>query len=45
MRSDVPEVFKLLEGGKSGMVEKYRRGSLSEREVGDDLASCIENRF
>jgi len=38
-----PEVFKLLEDGKSGIVEKYRRGSLGEGEVGNDLTSCVEN--
>jgi ferredoxin len=37
------EVFKLLEDGKSGIVEKYRGRSLGEGEVGDDLASCVEN--
>jgi ferredoxin len=38
-----PEVFKLLEDGKSGIVEKHRKESLSEGEVGDDLTSCVEN--
>ena len=38
-----PEVFKLLDDGKSGIVEKYRKGSLGEGEVSDDLASCVEN--
>jgi ferredoxin len=38
-----PDVFKLLEDGKSGIVERYRRGNLGEGEVGDDLASCVEN--
>jgi ferredoxin len=38
-----PEVFKLLDDGKSGIVEKYRKGSLGEGEVGDDLASGVEN--
>jgi ferredoxin len=38
-----PEVFKLLEDGKSGIVEKYRRGNLGEGEVEDDLASCVGN--
>lgn len=38
-----PEVFKLLEDGKSGIVENHRKGSLGEGEVGDDLTSCVEN--
>jgi ferredoxin len=38
-----PEVFKLLDDGKSGIVEKYRKGSLGEGEVSDDLTSCVEN--
>jgi ferredoxin len=37
-----PEVFKLLEDGKSGIVEKYRKRSLGEGEVGDDSTSCVE---
>jgi ferredoxin len=37
------EVFKLLDDGKSGIVEKYRKGNLGEGEVSDDLASCVEN--
>jgi ferredoxin len=38
-----PEVFKLLDDGKSGIVERYRKISVGEGEVGDDLASCVEN--
>jgi ferredoxin len=38
-----PEVFKLLEDGKSGIVDKYREGSLGEGQVEDDLATCVEN--
>lgn len=38
-----PEVFKLLEDGKSGIIEKYRKKSLGEGEIGVDLASCVEN--
>jgi ferredoxin len=38
-----PEVFKLLDDGKSAIVEKYRRRSLGEGEVGNDLTSCVEN--
>ena len=38
-----PEVFKLSDDGKSSIVERYRKISLGEGEVGDDLASCVEN--
>lgn len=38
-----PEVFKLLEDGKSGIVEKYRQGDPDNGVVGKDLASCVEN--
>lgn len=38
-----PEVFKLRDDGKSSIVEKYRKGKLEEGEVGEDLASCVEN--
>ena len=37
------QVFKLLNDGKSAIVEKYRKGNLGEGEVGEDLASCAEN--
>jgi ferredoxin len=38
-----PDVFKLLEDGKSGVVEKFRKGNSSEGEVGDELKACVEN--
>ena len=38
-----PKLFKLLDDGKSGIVEKYRKGSLGEGEVRDDLSSCAKN--
>jgi ferredoxin len=38
-----PDVFKLLEDGKSGIVEKYRAGDLGNGQVGDDLILCTEN--
>ncbi|MBS7632243.1 ferredoxin [Candidatus Bathyarchaeota archaeon] len=38
-----PEVFKLQEDGKSAIIEKYRKSSQATGEVGDDLASCVEN--
>jgi len=38
-----PQVFKLLEDGKSGIFEKYRKGNLGKGEVGEDLSSCVEN--
>ena len=37
-----PEVFILVEDGKSSIVEKYRGGSLGEGEVGDSLRECEE---
>lgn len=37
------EVFRLLDDGKSGIVEKYRRGMPDKGEVGDDLATCVES--
>jgi ferredoxin len=37
------EVFKLVEDGKSSIVEKYRKGSLGKGEVGKDLVACVEN--
>ena len=38
-----PDVFKLLEDGKSGIVEKFRKGNSGEGEVGDELKACVEN--
>jgi ferredoxin len=38
-----PEVFKLIEDGKSSIVEKHRKGSLGEGEVGSDLIACVES--
>jgi ferredoxin len=38
-----PEVFKLLEDAKSGIVEKYRKGNSSEGEVEDSLSACVES--
>ncbi len=37
------EVFKLLEDGKSGIVEKYRKRDPSEGEVEDSLSACVES--
>lgn len=37
------EVFKLVDDGKSSIVEKHRKGELGEGEVSSDLASCVEN--
>jgi ferredoxin len=39
-----PEVFKLLTetGGKSSIVEKYRKVDIGKGEVGDDLRACVE---
>jgi ferredoxin len=36
------EVFRLIEDGKSSIVEKYRMGNLGEGEVGDSLRECVE---
>jgi len=38
-----PEIFKLLDDGKSGIVEKYRKESLGEGEIGENLTACAEN--
>jgi ferredoxin len=40
-----PDVFKLLveSDGKSGIVEKYRKGDLGKGEVGDDMKACAES--
>ena len=38
-----PEVFKLLDDGKSSIVEKYRKGEPNEGEVDDNLMSCVES--
>ena len=37
------EVFRLVEDGKSSIVEKHRKGSLGEGEIGSDLVACVEN--
>jgi ferredoxin len=37
-----PEVFKLVEDGKSSITEKYRKEDLGKGEVGDDLTNCVE---
>jgi len=37
------EVFKLLEDGKSSIVEKYRKGEPSKGKVGDKIVPCVEN--
>ena len=37
-----PEVFRLLGDGKSGINEKYRKGSEAEGEVDENLSSCVE---
>lgn len=37
-----PEVFKLVEDGKSSIVEKHRQNDLGEGEVESDLAACVE---
>jgi ferredoxin len=38
-----PEVFKLVEDGKSSIIEKYRKDGPGEGEVTDDLGTCVEN--
>jgi ferredoxin len=38
-----PEVFKLIEDGKSSIVEEYRKNEPGQGEVGNDLAGCVEN--
>jgi ferredoxin len=38
-----PDVFKLIEDGKSSIVEKYRKGNVGEGEVGEDLRACVES--
>jgi len=37
-----PEVFVLVEDGKSSIVEKYRAGNPGEGEVSDSLRECVE---
>jgi ferredoxin len=37
-----PDVFKLIEDGKSSIVEGHRKGSLGEGEVETDLVACVE---
>jgi ferredoxin len=37
------EVFKLLEDGKSGIVEAYRKSDVSQGEVDEKLRGCVEN--
>lgn len=37
------EVFKLLEDGKSGIVEVYRKSDVSQGEVDEKLRDCVEN--
>jgi ferredoxin len=36
------EVFRLIEDGKSSIVEKHRNGSLGNGEVEKDLIACVE---
>lgn len=38
-----PEVFRLVEDGKSSVVEKYRKGGLGEGETGEEFADCVGN--
>lgn len=38
-----PDVFKLIEDGKSSIIEKYQKGSPGEGEVADDVKACVEN--
>jgi ferredoxin len=38
-----PEVFKLIEDGKSSIVEKHRKNEPGEGEVANDLVDCVEN--
>jgi ferredoxin len=38
-----PEVFKLQEDSKSGIVESYRKGDVGIGEVDESLSSCVEN--
>ena len=37
------EVFKLLEDGKSGIVEAYRKSDDSQGDVDEKLRDCVEN--
>ena len=37
------EVFRLVEDGKSSIVEKHRKGSLGEGEIESDLVACVES--
>jgi ferredoxin len=36
-------VFHLVEDGKSGIIEKHRKGSPGEGEVGSELVACVES--
>ena len=38
-----PEVFKLLDDGKSSIIEKFQKGGPDKGEVGDDLIPCVES--
>jgi ferredoxin len=38
-----PDVFKLIEDGKSSIVEGHRKRSLAEGEVETDLVACVES--
>jgi len=35
-----PEIFRLIEDGKSSVVERFRNGSEGEGEIGVELFSC-----
>lgn len=38
-----PEMFRLVEDGKSSIVEKHRKNNLGEGEVETDLTACVES--
>lgn len=38
-----PEVFRVIEDGKSAIVEKYRRENLGKGEVGEELRRCVKD--
>jgi ferredoxin len=38
-----PKVFKLLEDGKSSIVETYQTEGLDKGEVGPELSTCVED--
>jgi ferredoxin len=38
-----PEVFHLIDDGKSSITEKQRKSSLGEGEVASELVACVES--